>query len=318
MPHLIGEVTGTLDDKAHFKFFNVFKNFANNNGWTTLMENDPSATDKYVLLKGTDITGDTYIGLKTYGPNHIAVCASTGYLPSQTFDNQPNMYQVGIPLYYDKVRYWITLNNRRIAFCCQIGTAHYESGYIGRFIPYASPLQYPYPVACAGMFGYYDSSYLLSTNPYTYVYSSNPDYYYRLPYKGTSIGSGSSLILSSSSISYNMVAYSSFTNKWFYPVMHPYNYLGTRLYTGQIEGKNTIYELELCVPNLQNSGSSDATTQRTPGGIYGKLDGIYYISGSYMYPEDTLSIDGYTYIVFRDKNLDAAGNHYVMRLDPNE
>jgi len=311
MPHLIGEVTGTLDDKAHFKFFNVFKNFANNNGWTTLMENDPSATDKYVLLKGTDITGDTYIGLKTYGPNHIAVCASTGYLPSQTFDNQPNMYQVGIPLYYDKVRYWITLNNRRIAFCCQVGTAHYESGYIGKFIPYCSPAQYPYPVACAGMFGYYDASYLLSTNPYT----SDPDYYYRLPYKGP--GSIVSNYLSVSNPAYNMAVYSNFTGKWFYPAIHPFNYLGTRMNTSTVNNKYPLYELEICNPNMNNSGGTDTITQRSPGGIYGKLDGIYYVSGSYMYPEDTFVIGGNTYIVFRDRNLDAAGNHYAMRLDPN-
>lgn len=316
MPHLIGEVTGTLDDRAHFKFFNTFVNFATANGWTALMHNNTTAP-YYVLLHGDGITGeeDIYIGLKTYGTDHIAVCASTGYTPSQEFDLQPNMYNVGIPLYYDRIRYWITLNAQRIAFCCQVGTAHYESGYIGKFIPYCSPAQYPYPVACAGMFGYYDASYLLSTNPYTYVYASDPDRYYRLPYKGPG-----SIVVNTLDIyrpAYNMAVYSNFTNKWFYPAIHPFNYLGTRMDTSTVNNKYPLYELEICNPNMNNSGETDTITQRSPGGIYGKLDGIYYVSGSYMYPEDTFAIGGNTYIVFRDRNLDAAGNHYAMRLDPN-
>ncbi|HUM44735.1 MAG TPA: hypothetical protein PKI14_17455, partial [Fervidobacterium sp.] len=99
--------------------------------------------------------------------------------------------------------------------------------------------------------------------------------------------------------------------------IHPFNYLGTRMNTSTVNNKYPLYELEICNPNMNNSGETDTITQRSPGGIYGKLDGIYYVSGSYMYPEDTFAIGGNTYIVFRDRNLDAAGNHYAMRLDPN-
>ncbi len=177
MPFTSGYVTGTTADPAHYKFFEVLR--------------------KYTFLYNNGATGEepVWIGLDTYqsvssGYYNVAVGVANGYLPSQDYYNQPQMKRIGVPLFYDRIDYWIHVNARRIVFVCKVAQGYYEHGYMGRFIPYASALQQPYPVFVGGMFGanYERENYILQAQNYSYVD------HHDVPYIGTQWRGGSTII----------------------------------------------------------------------------------------------------------------------------
>jgi hypothetical protein len=67
-----------------------------------------------------------------------------GYAPGNPFDLQPG------PAHNQRIDYWLTINPQRIAGALKLGAPVYESFYVGKFLPYALPVQYPVPIACGG------------------------------------------------------------------------------------------------------------------------------------------------------------------------
>lgn len=299
MPHTIGYVTGTTENPAHYAFLEVFRTFAKANGWQELMY-DGTSDNRYTFLQGPGLTGEdpVWVGLDTYqsvasGYYNVAVGVATNYLDSQTYYNQPQMKRIGVPLFYDRIDYWITLNAQRIVFVCKVGQNYYEHGYMGKFIPYCSPLQYPYPVFVGGMFGYYhDESYIRQNQPYTY------GSYHEVPYIGAQYtGSGSN--------GYNGQVYSSFDGKWESVNKYTLGYLGISL-----NDEKPIYNIDLTMRY-----NSNPNYQRLTAGLYGTLDGVYRIQSDYdeVYPEDTITVGGNTYIAFPSRNSTEAT--YLIRMD---
>lgn len=296
MPHTIGYVTGTTSNPAHYAFLEVLRSFAKSNGWQELMYDGTSA-NHYTFLRGPGLTGNdpVWVGLNTYqsvsaGYYNVAVGVATNHLSSQTYYNQPQMKRIGVPLFYDRIDYWISLNAQRIVFVCKVAQNYYEHGYMGKFIPYCSPIQYPYPVFVGGMFGYSNSqSYNLQGQSYSY------GSYHEVPYVGGQYsGSG-----------YNGQVYSSFNGKWESVNKRVLGYLGITL-----NNTNPIYNIDLTI-----SYNSDPNLQRLVAGVYGTLDGVYRVSPDYdeIYPEDTIVVDGITYIAFPSRNSVEAS--YLIRMD---
>jgi len=286
MPFTSGYVTGTTSNPAHYKFLDVVRNFAVANGWKQLMYDGTSA-NRYVFLRGPGLTGNdpVWVGLDTYqsvssGYYNVAVGVATNYLSSQTYYNQPQMKRIGVPLFYDRIDYWISLNAQRIVFVCKVGQNYYEHGYMGKFIPYCSPIQYPYPVFVGGMFGYYSSeSYILQNQSYAYTS------YHEVPYVGSY---------------YNGQVYSSFDGTWRLANKQTLGYLGITL-----NNKKPVYNIDLTLRYNQTSTA----------GIYGTLDGVYMIQSDYdeIYPEDTITVNEVNYIAFPSRNSTEAS--YLIRMD---
>jgi len=292
MPFTSGYVTGTTSDPAHYKFLDVVRNFAVANGWQQILYDGTSA-NRYVFLRGPGLTGNdpVWVGIDTYqsvsaGYYNVAVGAATNYLSSQTYYNQPQMKRIGVPLFYDRIDYWISLNAQRIVFVCKVGQNYYEHGYMGKFIPYCSPIQYPYPVFVGGMFGYYSSeSYILQNQSYTYTS------YHEVPYRGSQPPNNG----------YNGQVYSSFDGKWGAANKRSLGYLGIVL-----NNEKPVYNIDLTIQYINNP-------ILTPG-IYGTLDGVYCIQPSYdeIYPEDTITVDGVNYKAFPSGNSTEAT--YLLRM----
>ena len=302
MPHLIGYVTGTTADPAHYKFLTTLKNFATSNGWTLLMS-DETIYDRYIFLKGPGLTGEdpVYVGINTYqnvsnNYYNIAVACATGYISTQDYYSQPQMHRVGIPLAYDRIDYWISLNAQRIVFVCKVGQSYYEHGYIGKFIPYTSPTQQPYPVFCGGMFGYGADTFNL------FLLLQNANYtttsFHEVPYVGWQDGLGT--------FSYNGAMYGSFNNKW--GAATKYKTTGINGIT--INGNKPVSDIALMI--VYNSSSN---SQKLVAGIYGVLDGVYQICPYYdsVYAEDTVTIDGINYVAFPSRNSTEA--EFLIRMD---
>lgn len=157
MPSTIGFVDNSGGTLAHYKMLQVIRDFAAANGWTVLRY-DTVPANRELILKGSGLSGEEeiYVGFRTYQDSNadyynLVAAAFTGFVSSNTFDTQPGAVLSGVPCHNNRVDYWLTLNGQRIALAMKVGTPVYQAAYVGKFLPYARPGQYPYPVIAAGM-----------------------------------------------------------------------------------------------------------------------------------------------------------------------
>lgn len=284
MPHQIGFVDNTGGVLAHYKMLETIKDFASANGWTVLRYDDTVANRK-LILKGAGLSGEEeiFVGFRTYQDANadyynLLVGVFTGYVAGNSFDTQPGARLSGVPAHNQRIDYWLTLNGQRIVLAMKVGTPVYESAYVGKCLPYGRPSQYPYPVVCGGM--------LTGAAATRFSDTSHSGYF-----KGNKA---------------NMALRSN--DAWLQPYCYPWG--------------NTY---------IAGSGTSSTNTNlRDTGGIYhllpielhdntanlwGALDGIFYISGFDNAVENTLSIDGVTYVVIQDVARTGHTDYYAMRLD---
>lgn len=118
-------------------------------------------------LAGTDQinVGILSVAAEDYG--NWKLRGFVGWNPAQSFDNQYNSssdYYTLLML--SAMPYWIVANGRRIVMAVKTGT-YYDMMYLGLFLPYATPAQYPYPLVVGGS---YRGSYRWS---YTYSYRNH-------------------------------------------------------------------------------------------------------------------------------------------------
>jgi hypothetical protein len=158
MAHEVGFVDNTgSEGVAHKQLLLKIKTLAEANGWTTLRYDNTSAI-RELILQGEGLSGteEIFIGFRTYENvaadyYNISVAGFTGYVSGNTFTAQPGYFESGIPAHNNRIDYWIAVNAQRIAFGLKVGTPVYTSGYAGKFFPYATPSQYPYPLVVGGM-----------------------------------------------------------------------------------------------------------------------------------------------------------------------
>lgn len=143
---------------AHKELLLKIQALAEDNGWETLRYATGNPASHELILKGEGLSGteEIFVGVRTYENvdadyYNIALAGFTGYVPANSWSAQPGFRESGIPAHNQTIQYWLTINAQRIALGLKVGTPVYESGYVGRIYPYATPSQYPYPLAVIGM-----------------------------------------------------------------------------------------------------------------------------------------------------------------------
>jgi hypothetical protein len=273
---------------AHWQMLLKIKTFAEANGWTTLRYLNPgpftnSTVIRELILQGKGLSGtdQIFIGFRAYQDQtadyyNLSVAAFTGYVAGNTFITQPGYSESGVPSHNNRIDYWLTVNAQRIAFGLKVGTPVYECGYVGKFLPYATPSQYPYPVVVAGM---------LSGVPATRFSDST----HSIPYKGNRANFRMRFV----------------DGSWKTPETWPWNntYVAGNINQTQLRDTGNSYSLLPVV--LTDTGPN----------VYGELDGIFYISGFNNATENTLTIAGVTYVVLQDVSRNGFADYVAMRLN---
>lgn len=279
MPHSIDYVDNAGGTLAHYNMLQRIRDFAADNGWEVLRY-DTAPANRELILKGSGYTGEEeiFVGFRTYqdaGADYYNLVAAgfTGYVAGNTFDTQPGAMLSGVPAHNNRIDYWLTLNPQRIALAMKVGTPVYESAYVGKFLPYARPSQYPYPVIAAGM---------LSGTPATRF----SDQAHSMPYKGAR---------SNLRMRFN-------DGTWRQPSCHPWNNSVLAGDTAQLRDTGSVYPLT-------------AVELSDSAGLYGELDGVRHISGFNNAVENTLTIDGKTWVVIQDVWRTGFNDYYAVRMD---
>lgn len=292
MAHQIGFVDNTgSEGLAHWQMLLLIKTFAEANGWTTLRYLNPTdGSNRELILKGIGLSGteEIYIGFRSYHSvsadyYNLTCAAFTGYVAANAFTAQPGYVEFGVCGHNQRIDYWLAVNAQRIFFGLKVGTPVYEIGYTGKFFPYATPGQYPYPMACIGTLG--------AGTPAT-----------RYSDTSASHSSGVKGLLAQSVLRDVLGNWSQFRTL---PWTADFNNSPTvRRDTG---GYYSALKAVLMTGSPNNPGGT--------GNVWGELDGIRYVSGFNNLTENTMTINGVTHVVLQDVFRTGIGDYMLLEMN---
>lgn len=285
----MGNQIGFVDNAtqlAHYQMLQAIRDFAVAQGWTVLRF-DTVPTDHELILQAPGLSGTEQIfcGFRTYHNvasdyYNLLAAVFTGFVAGNTFDTQPGIRTSGVPAHNQRIDYWMTINGQRLILAMKVGTPVYESAYVGKFLPYATPSQYPYPVVCAGM---------LSGAAATRF----SDTAHSIGYKGNTAALAARLV----------------SGTWSQVRCYPWG--NSKLMNTSSSADYQIRPSETSYPLLPVVLHDNVTN------VYGEIDGIFQITGFDNVVENTLTIGGNTYVVIQDVSRTGFIDYYAIRLDPN-
>jgi hypothetical protein len=128
--------------------------FAMTPPWSAL---ESVASTEYIWsAPGNDGTGNVLVGASRFSDvggdyDDLRLGGFYGYSSAQTFTTQPGaMTDTILPLLrVGALPYWFIANGRRVVVVVKVST-NYELAYLGLINEYASPSQFPYPLAVGG------------------------------------------------------------------------------------------------------------------------------------------------------------------------
>ncbi|MCA0240164.1 MAG: hypothetical protein LCI02_04835 [Proteobacteria bacterium] len=300
MPHQIGFVESGGGKLAHQNLLIAVRDFVSANGWT-VKRYDASGTNHELLLMAPGMSGteQIFVGLRTYqdaGADlyNLLVGGFTGYVSSNTFDTQPGAFLSGVPAHNNRIDYWLTINGQRLVLAMKVGTPVYETIYLGKFLPYATPGQYPYPLLVSGML----------TGAAATRFSET---LHSFGFKGA-WPSGNQR---------PNVALRRVDGSWVQPWCWPWYAAGgsegwLASSTFALRDTNGQYPL---LPIVLHDNSSTTAWPATQGNVWGELDGVCFVSGFDNGVENTLSIGGVDWVVVQDVWRTGHIDYIAMRLD---
>lgn len=241
-------------------------------GWTVLRYDTVSAIRELIVQgDGYSTTEEIFIGFRSYqdvGADYynLSVACFTGYVSGNTFTTQPGYAENGICGHNLYIDYWLRVTPQCVAMGLKVGTPVYETAYVGKFFPYATPSQYPYPVVCFG-------------NITGISATRFSDITHSMGFKGSRTNALMRDVAGS----------------WIQPATWPFNAemicgatASPSYYLGQQRDTTNVYTLNPIV------------VMKTNTDVYGELEGVYHISGFNNIVENTLTISGRTFVVIQD------------------
>lgn len=210
---------------------------------------------------------------------NISLSSMIGYVDGDALSAQPSYSGLRwIPMWNQAIRYWVVINGQRIAFGCKVET-HYWSGYVGKYFPYATPTQFPYPICVLGT----NSG---STERYSATHTVD---------------------LFNTFISRLVTGTWGTTYPW--PFNHNYSYSSRHYWPKDIQSRpqrdtEGDYPLNAVVP-----------TQTGTYGALGDLDGIFHTSGFNSAVENIVQAGGLDYVKIANNQATGFNSYFALRLD---
>lgn len=301
MAHQIGFVDNTgSEGLAHWQMLLTIKTLAEANGWTTLRYLNPTdGSNRELILKGVGLSGteEIYIGFRTYHSvsadyYNLSCAAFTGYVAANAFTAQPGYIEMGVCGHNQRIDYWLAVNAQRILFGLKVGTPVYEVGYTGKFFPYATPGQYPYPMACLGTLNGVPATRYSDTSA---NHSSGVKGYYSVSGTGTA-GSPACRLRD---VSGNWQQFR--TSAW----TADYN-------NGALIRRDTGSYYSALKAVLMDGVNANANGI---GNVWGELDGIRYVAGFNNITENTMTIGGVTHVILQDVFRTGIGDYFLLEMN---
>ena len=132
--------------------------------WATAWDAGADPTDIVLRGPGLSETDQVYVGMRLHEDAigdtfYIKMVGMTGVLDAGTsYTDHVNVTPNHVRMFLDvgAVSYWFVASGRRFMVVVKIST-NFEALYAGLFLPYATPVSYPYPMFIGGSAGNTDS-----------------------------------------------------------------------------------------------------------------------------------------------------------------
>ena len=279
------------------------KTFALANGWTSLED----TSDKLVLQgegSGTDeiivaIQKYANVGADSYG---WRLNGYTAYQSGYAFLDQPGAIQavngfghVSMPLWNSSIPYWFIASGRRIIVVAKVGTT-YQACYLGFFLPFASPNQYPYPLAIGG--SRVDT--FSNTARYSVADNQSSNFWNSLNTSGTG-----TMFFRMPGGSWYSARDASNGSGGVTTGMFPYNQADITLMRQALDGSPVLTPIE-----FQSYISSPSLNVNR----LGELDGVFHIAGFDVSAEDVVTVGSDDYVVIPNVFRSGAADYAALKL----
>ena len=301
MASKIGSVDNT-GGLAHINMLKEIRDFAVLSGWELLRDLDDAVDvggffSQTLLLKGSGYSGteEIFVGFATYENSgtdyyNMSTMVARGFVSGNTWLTQPGISPVNSFCAHNlDIGYWLDVNPQRIAGALKVGTPVYESFYAGKFFPYAQPSQYPQPLCVAGT---------LTGSPATRYSDTSGTHSYGV--KGGSTRMRVFLL----------------DGSWAQVFASPW---------AQDDSNSPDYQLSQFIrpsgastPEYIYSLTPIELSTKIPKNVYGRLDGVYHITGFDNVVENTITIEGRNYIVIQDISRTSFADYFALELSPTE
>jgi len=293
-------------------------NFVNTDSWTLTATASPIPTaDRWTVLfelgldftytsspqfalSGPDISGfdPVYIAFYVFRSvasdyYNLAGQVGTGWLtspPPTNISDMPQYTRKTICMWQFNIPYWITFNDRRVAFGVAIENIM-EAGYFGLYLPYFNPGEYPYPAVAMGS---------LDGNPATRY--SDLARYIGCMNTGGFVGSTRLRHWSPSGAWVNTETW-----PWMQSDTSPqaYNFNPTENAALIPVQDLSAVDRRALLPVLLMSSTD----------LYGEFEGVFYISGFSLIKQDIVQENGIDYVVVGNIYRTGFHDYLAIRMD---
>ena len=156
-------ITGTAT--GHLDMFSKLRTHITANGWTVFDYVTAGAAPNQYSMQckgpGMGVGYETHFCMRTFAnPSSNEYCfemnGTTDYVSGLGWDDQPGKspQSIFMRLWNSTMPYWLSITNRRILLVIKASNT-YHSMHMGFFLPFANPVEYPYPFYMAS-----DASYI--------------------------------------------------------------------------------------------------------------------------------------------------------------
>ena len=272
-----GEFVVTRYNSTKFTYSMLSNPGANATGTITLERRNRERIFKAPGYSGTE---EIYMGIKTYQLvsgdfYNWKLGGFTGYVPDNEWENQPGIgNNIGVPLWNNSIPYVFIANGQRAIISAKVENIR-NTFYLGKYLPYATPYQYPYPLCVAGCLP-------------TAAETRYSDTAYLSFFQGTSNGN----------LQIKFV-----DGLWKNPDLWPYNSTHQLRNTINLSGTATGYY-----------GIHPIVISTSSLGVLGEFEGLYYISGYNNTAENTIVYGGDTYYIVNDVWRTGFNDYIALRL----
>lgn len=255
--------------------------------WQLLADSSPSAVAGEFYLKAPGLAGTDEIYMSLYSfesPGsdvyNMGVRGATAYDPAFNGGNQPGSSPFKyLTLWQNAIPYTLVANGRRFILIAKVSTI-FANMYCGHILPYATEDEYPYPLYIAG-------------NAHTNYRWSQTGYWVGSPWDPSGASSG-----------YNGASAAClrhYDGQWV-NFQNYYDSSGNRTNSVSLTAKVWPWHFFDFAHGRGFDGGyalhqGILSDSANGGNVYGELQGVYFVSGFGNASENTIVVDGKTYLV---------------------
>jgi len=277
--------------------------------WTTLRT---SAGQNYIWsAPGNDGLANIIVGVLRYTSvagdyDNLQLLGAFGFDAGQDFTHQPSgMTDEHLPLLrVGSMPFWFCANGRRVVIVAKVSTT-YQSAYLGFINAYASPTQFPYPLAIGGSMCW--GSYIPAVNDprWRWSYSGNEMHAFPISYNASGADNAAEMRLRAPDGTWKGFDFNSFNGTGAGGKIWPYVGIMNNL-RANLDGSYFLMPILLTY--------DDSGTALNMRNTYGELDGVAGITGYNQVSENTGTINGLQWLVVQDTFRTTTTDYFALKL----